>query len=500
MGERTFCFCFIVSLIGSITALIYAYNILLPQVEPQGELALWYSVATCFSASASFSIAGRGDFDTYTMRPVVPGALPGNACPIIPSESPPITITLETSDGWRHGASYVPVLMLPASAYATVTIEVVDNHGTVVFPSETLSIGPDDGFPWMAPASDVSSAPAIGTAYGANGASCTDACPYASDGFCDDGGPGAEYAHCELASDCSDCGARTYSGGSGRRLGLVEATANTAAARSIGYATDDAGDLAMLPLADTSHMISPRGRRLLKGGGGSHGGRSTVLGSGRWGGQDVRRVRRTPSASSTYNGRVYGGAAVYMVAGRRYNGGSREYEYSQAANVYGQHQSILIVGSEGYGCYSCMGAERTCQGCPSDCTRREDCAGERATDVPFALDRYEIDLPLSLPSASSDRWPLRMHVVNASLVATRGHLPVSTSDILISFYTEEGLWFQKLADTLIKFGWVVLVATFCLPLCVDEHKDKRRRQRRMAQEKKKVRALECSLRPRMSGP
>jgi len=37
---------------------------------------------------------------------------------------------------------------------------------------------------------------------------CTDTCPYSSDGECDDGGPGAEYAWCRGGSDCTDCGFR----------------------------------------------------------------------------------------------------------------------------------------------------------------------------------------------------------------------------------------------------------------------------------------------------
>lgn len=37
---------------------------------------------------------------------------------------------------------------------------------------------------------------------------CADTCPYARDGECDDGGPGALYAVCELGTDCADCGRR----------------------------------------------------------------------------------------------------------------------------------------------------------------------------------------------------------------------------------------------------------------------------------------------------
>jgi hypothetical protein len=39
-------------------------------------------------------------------------------------------------------------------------------------------------------------------------AACTDACPWANDGVCDDGGPGSRYCVCALGSDCSDCGIR----------------------------------------------------------------------------------------------------------------------------------------------------------------------------------------------------------------------------------------------------------------------------------------------------
>ena len=37
---------------------------------------------------------------------------------------------------------------------------------------------------------------------------CTETCNFASDGLCDDGGPGAEYLFCSRGSDCTDCGFR----------------------------------------------------------------------------------------------------------------------------------------------------------------------------------------------------------------------------------------------------------------------------------------------------
>lgn len=41
---------------------------------------------------------------------------------------------------------------------------------------------------------------------------CSDVCPYARDGECDDGGEGAAYALCALGTDCADCGARASGG------------------------------------------------------------------------------------------------------------------------------------------------------------------------------------------------------------------------------------------------------------------------------------------------
>ena len=35
---------------------------------------------------------------------------------------------------------------------------------------------------------------------------CTETCNFASDGVCNDGGPGSEYSECSLGTDCTDCG------------------------------------------------------------------------------------------------------------------------------------------------------------------------------------------------------------------------------------------------------------------------------------------------------
>ena len=40
---------------------------------------------------------------------------------------------------------------------------------------------------------------------------CDESCHYATDDWCDDGGPGAEYGECDLNTDCTDCGVRILS-------------------------------------------------------------------------------------------------------------------------------------------------------------------------------------------------------------------------------------------------------------------------------------------------
>ena len=40
---------------------------------------------------------------------------------------------------------------------------------------------------------------------------CSNACAYTSDGPCDDGGQGSEFAICDLGTDCADCGPRYIS-------------------------------------------------------------------------------------------------------------------------------------------------------------------------------------------------------------------------------------------------------------------------------------------------
>ncbi len=71
--------------------------------------------------------------------------------------------------------------------------------------------GVDSGAPAPAPADTPAPPPTTDTpadSASATGATCTDTCEWASDGVCDDGGPGAEYGDCAYGTDCTDCGAR----------------------------------------------------------------------------------------------------------------------------------------------------------------------------------------------------------------------------------------------------------------------------------------------------
>jgi len=388
-------------------------------MEPNGELALWYAVAVCYSpaASASFGattstldgVAITSSFDAYPMRELAPGGLPGAACPAAPppAPAPPVVITLEASDGWRQGASYVPIFLIPTGSYLSIAMEVGDNLGVAILPRQTVLLGSDENYPWEVAGSTPSrSFHSVG---------CLNTCRYASDGTCDDGGPGAEYEHCGTFTDCADCQ------GAGRRLETNDRRPAEAVAVANRDATPPAGGRVLLSTPDRGLFgtAPPTSRVLLKGGSSviSSGGRSSVSGSGRW-----------------------AGARVHSVRGR---GGS----YSYATNVYARHSAVLLVSSDGYGCYSCQGVNRTCQQCPSTCIAREQCGGERVTDVAYAQDRYELVGALTIPPRGSARWPLTLTVHDATLYAPRTSIASRGADVLVSFFTDEGDAYEALAES-----------------------------------------------------
>ena len=57
-----------------------------------------------------------------------------------------------------------------------------------------------------------------GDCVGAAATSCTNTCTDAFDGWCDDGGLGADYSICALGTDCSDCGPRGAVAGPGQAI------------------------------------------------------------------------------------------------------------------------------------------------------------------------------------------------------------------------------------------------------------------------------------------
>eukprot|EP00966_Prymnesium_polylepis_P028870 669358-Prymnesium_polylepis.1 len=52
-------------------------------------------------------------------------------------------------------------------------------------------------------------------------------CQYLSDGYCDDGGPGAHYVSCPLGTDCDDCGDRITPSPPSAQLTAAELCAST---------------------------------------------------------------------------------------------------------------------------------------------------------------------------------------------------------------------------------------------------------------------------------
>jgi len=204
------------------------------------------------------------------------------------------------------------------------------------------------------------------------------------------------------------------------------------------------------------------------------GGRTGTVGGVRWGSSTPVSRTYSPATYTHSNGMVYGGMGLYYVGGLRFGGG-RSRSYTYGSSVYLAQSEILIVSSEGYGCYSCpVGPTRTCRSC-AGCSRRQDCAGERATIVPTSLDRYELyDASLTLPAQGSLQWPLTLRVHDVSLVGARAAetgqsstIHSASADVLISFYTADGEQF-KYAESLtggmyaLLFIWIAFCGCFCL--------------------------------------
>ena len=225
---------------------------------------------------------------------------------------------------------------------------------------------------------------------------CSETCRYASDGDCDDGGPGSEFAWCDLGSDCTDCGERPpmlAPPPMSRRLAVADEAhdahdapmhmpllgnsgSSAAGARRLLGAfapSDDDDDDDDNDDDDDEAMAMPAAaragaRRLLKGGssgyGGSSGGRSSSSYSApRSGSATAPRSTATVSSGS----RTYGGRTTYVVRG---SGAARPHTYHSASYYNYRYnrdrytdERFYVVGPWGYGCYSCNGADRNCYRC-----------------------------------------------------------------------------------------------------------------------------------------
>ena len=180
--------------------------------EPNGDLGIYYGVDACLAKDQSFDISGRGYFDSFVMRGTpTETEQRGSACPATPTAGTDVNITLEEDDGFRFGADYSPVFVLPDSTYALVSFTISDRNG-VILPTAIVALGPDENYPWTvestaitypttsppqsAPAMPPGATAATTQSTGATTQCCSESCSFASDGACDDGGLGAQYSVC----------------------------------------------------------------------------------------------------------------------------------------------------------------------------------------------------------------------------------------------------------------------------------------------------------------
>ena len=159
--------------------------------NPNGELETWFAVEGCWSENASITVANRGAFDAYLMRPAR-GYQVGSACPTDTSGFAAFgynEMVLEKTNGesdseedggtplgddFRLGGEYSPLFLLPSDSYATMSIEILDSTGAIIYPTAIFSLGKDEGYPWQAPVSDISTNVPIPTSINENSrCSCT---------------------------------------------------------------------------------------------------------------------------------------------------------------------------------------------------------------------------------------------------------------------------------------------------------------------------------------
>ena len=468
--------------------------------DRNGELTSWYMLETCYNPDASFDLAGVGSFDVHAMRDTS-SALPGTACPISSAPpAPPVDIALESSDGFRFGGAYDAVLLVASGSYATISFSVLDSAGKVLLPAANYFLGPDDAYPWAAPAADILPVTAASNFSKLPCGQCVDTCSSANDGVCDDGGSGAEFGVCAFGQDCGDCGSRNADGCDEEDLGSGDGSGGGGGGgRRLLFARSDGqpemwSAVAALPAAG--------GRRLLKGGssggGFSAGGRSSVSGgrtstrgAGAWGAATpTTRAGASPAMATTVNGRVYGGAAAYSVRGRSYYGAATPYNYLYGRQVFYMGAAFYVIGPGSHGCYSCTGASRS-RAATSGCTSRQECGGVGTTTAASSLDRYQIQPAAKLvaPDQGSAQWPLTLRVHNVSTFLKRPSPDAALargSAVYINWFTADGDAFDSgsplESSTLLPLGYLsCIIFTYCLCKHKKELFEERRRPRRPPQ-------------------
>ena len=463
-----------ISTSGKVCSACWAFALLLliigyltaSAAKPTGELRQWYGTELCFSPNSSFSVKGRAVYDAFLLRPSA-GWEPGSACPTVVDPTTwdsgaavsgtsggaaTIEIALEADDGFRFDAQYKPLFLLPSGSYATMSIEIVDAKGAPVLNQSIYGIGPDDNYPWMAPAADLQPAPELTNDN--LDCDCSDACAYGNDGSCDDGGDGAEFGVCAVGGDCSDCGSRCDDDDD--EEGAAPSASPAAAAAA---AAASGRRLLFAPL---------RGRRLLKGGsgggggvgGGSRGGiaggggRASTTGTGAWGASRPSRV--SPAAR---------GAVIASASGRRYYGSSRPYSYFYARNVVVYGSVLYVVGYGGHGCYSCVGYGRTCRSC-DNCRSRAACGGVTSSVMASNFDRYELEEGLRTPGRGAPQWPLTLKLRNATVFHPRsgdGVNILQSASLYVNFFTTDGDGYDTVSGYCMPFGYLLIfICTFVI--------------------------------------
>jgi len=92
------------------------------------------------------------------------------------------------------------------------------------------------------PAPDASSSSLSSSSTSSARPHCRNTCEYASDGACDDGGPGSEFAACGVGSDCSDCGSSSSSTTTSTSASSAASFATTASSSACSNSCEHASD------------------------------------------------------------------------------------------------------------------------------------------------------------------------------------------------------------------------------------------------------------------